>query len=136
MNKGLKTRAEIIGQLEDSDSAVECGLNSAMGKRMAYQLLVIQQRENYDGKCNITIYSLYTSYNVSVASTKVYPAPSLLHVDDGGIIISTLKNHKFMIQNTVYTRLRKDCVVNLCPYVPVNDSDERSCYSTLLVHIP
>ena len=41
-----------------------------------------------------------------------------------------------MIQNTVYTRLRKDCVVNLCPYVPVNDSDERSCYSTLLVHIP
>ena len=136
MNRGLKTRAEIIGQLEDSDSAVECGLNSAMGKRMAYQLLVIQQRENYDGKCNITIYSLYTSYNVSVASTKVYPAPSLLHVDDGGIIISTLKNHKFMIQNTVYTRLRKDCVVNLCPYVPVNDSDERSCYSTLLVHIP
>ena len=41
-----------------------------------------------------------------------------------------------MIQNTVYTRLRKDCVVNLCPYVPVNDGDERSCYSTLLVHIP
>ena len=42
----------------------------------------------------------------------------------------------FMIQNAVYTRFRKGCVVNLCPYVPVNDSDERPCYSTLLIHIP
>ena len=89
MEKALKTGAEIIGQLEDSESAVKSGPNSAMGKRMAYQLLVVHQRENYDGKCNITIYSLYTSYNVSVASTKVYPAPALLHIDDCGIIIST-----------------------------------------------
>ena len=136
LNRGLKTRAEIIGHLEDSESAVECGLNSSMGKRMAYQMLVIQQRENYDGQCFVTLYSLFTSYSVTVASKKVYPAPELLIIDAYGIIISTSKNHKFMINTTVYTRLRKDCVVNLCPYVPVNDSDERSCYSTLLVHIP
>ena len=36
-----------------------------------------------------------------------------------------------MINNTNFTRLRKDCVVNLCPYVPVNDSDEHSCYPTV-----
>ena len=41
-----------------------------------------------------------------------------------------------MVKKTVYIRLRKDCVVNLCPYIPVNDIDERLCYSTLLVHIP
>ena len=84
----------------------------------------------------MSLFSLYTSYTVSIENKKVYPAPALLRIDDRGIIISTSKNHKFMINSTVYTRLRKDCVINLCPYVPVNDSDERSCYSTLLVHIP
>ena len=136
MNRGLKTRAEVIGQLESSASAIESGPNSALGKRLAYQSLVIQQRETYDGKCYVSLFSLYTSYTVSIENKKVYPAPALLRIDDRGIIISTSKNHKFMIYSTVYTRLRKDCVVNLCPYVPVNDSDERSCYSTLLVHIP
>jgi hypothetical protein len=136
LNRGLKTRAEIIGQLEDSASAIESGPNSAVGKRLAYQLLVIQQRETFDGECYVTLFSLYTSYSVSVANKKVYPAPLLLKIDNRGTIIPTSNNNKFMINSTVYTRLRKDCVVNLCPYVPVNDSDERSCYSTLLVHIP
>ena len=57
-------------------------------------------------------------------------------INDDGIIVCTASNQKFMVKKTVYTRLRKDCVVNLCPYIPVNDIDERSCYSTLLVHIP
>ena len=127
---------EVIDQLEDTASAIECGPNSAMGKRLAYEKLVIQQRDNYNGQCFVTMFSLYTSYSIGIAKSKVYPTPLLLVIDDNGIIISTLKNQKFMIMTTVYTRLRKDCVVNLCPYIPVNDSDERSCFSTLLVHIP
>lgn len=34
----------------------------------------------------------------------------------------------------VYTRYREDCIINKCPYVPLNDDDERCCYSTLLLH--
>jgi hypothetical protein len=45
-----------------------------------------------------------------------------------------LQRKKFIVHDTVYTRYRKDCIINQCPYVPLNDSDERSCYSTLLLH--
>ena len=136
VNKGLKTRSEVIDQLEDSASAIECGPNSAMGKRLAYEILVQQQRDKFNGQCNVTLFSLFTSYSVSDAKSKSFPSPLLLVINDSGVIVSTVSNQKFMVKNLVYTRLRMDCVVNLCPYVPVNDSDERSCYSTLLVHIP
>lgn len=36
----------MIDFLDDSESAIECGPNSAMGKRLAYENLVHQQREN------------------------------------------------------------------------------------------
>ena len=62
--------------------------------------------------------------------------PPLLIVNSDGIIALSFSSRKFMIMDIVYARLRKDCVVNLCPYVPLNDMDERSCYFTLLIHIP
>ena len=42
----------------------------------------------------------------------------------------------FQIDNVIYTLKRKPAVVNLCPYVPIDEKSERSCYSILLLHTP
>ena len=39
MNRGLKTKLDVISQLEDTASAFESGPNSATGKRRAYEQL-------------------------------------------------------------------------------------------------
>ena len=57
-------------------------------------------------------------------------------MDDSGVINLTSETKKFRVQDSLYTRLRKNCVVNLCPHVTINDSDERSCYLSPLIHIP
>ena len=136
LNQGLKTRDIVINQLEDTDTAIVSGLNSALGKRRAYGLLMCQQRETNDGLCNITFFSLLTSYSLSQAKIKVFPSPPLLELDSEGIIILKSSTKKFMVDEIVFTRTKKDCVINLCPHIPVNDNDERSCYSTLLLHTP
>lgn len=85
------------------------------------------------------MFTLLTSYRLSTATLKEKAKlliPPLLIVDDSGVINLTSETKKFRVQDFVYTRLRKNCVVNLCPHVPINDSDERSCYSSLLIHIP
>lgn len=136
MNRGLKTKLDVISQLEDTASAFESGPNSATGKRRAYEQLVFQQRETYGGQCHVTLFSLISSYSISRLKDKTFPSPPLLVVNSDGLINDSVGTTKFVVGDIVFTRLRKDCVVNLCPYVPVNDSDERSCYSTILVHIP
>jgi hypothetical protein len=47
MNKALKTRQELLNQLEAQETAVETGPNSVLGRRAAYEILVKQQRERY-----------------------------------------------------------------------------------------
>ena len=108
-----------------------------MGKRKAYKVLVIQQRQRNNKNCKVTLYSLLTSYSISTASienrAKLH-SPPLLDVNDKGIVQLTKETKKFIVGNYVYTRLQKDCVVNMCPHVPLDFNDERSCYSILLVH--
>ena len=136
MYQNLKTRSDIIEFLNDEESAVESGPNSALGKRRAYECLVFQQRGSYSNQCFVTLYSLLTSYSISSSKVAKLLCPPLLKLNSDGIILYSAASRKFMIQDYVYTRLRKDCVVNLCPYVPLNSKDERSCYCTLLIHIP
>lgn len=73
---------------------------------------------------------------IGTNSNKFLKGPALLTVDKLGIITKSKENLKFLIDGVVFTRLRRDCVVNSCPYIPVNDSHEDSCYSNLLLHVP
>jgi DNA replication protein DnaC len=137
MEKSLITNVEQLNHLNDKEVAIEKGPNSATGKRKAYENLLVQQKLTNGGQCNFTMFNLFTSYRASAATTQdksKLKSPPLLKVDDGGTIILTKNTRKFIVQDTVYTRYRRDCVINQCPYVPLNDSDERSCYSTLLLH--
>ena len=98
-----------------------------------------QQRENYNGQCNVTLFSLLTCYSLTSKTSSTKPIssqPPLIIVNEHGIILDSEDVHKFQLGNTVYTRYKKECVVNLRPFVAYNTEDERSCYSRLLVHIP
>ena len=135
----MKTRPECIRKLSDSDSAIESGPNSNLGRRLAYETLVYQQRKMSNGVCNVSYYSLLTSYSISLNKSQKkcdLKSPPLLVIDKYGIILKSSGTNKFKINETIYTRLRKDTVVNLCPYVPINHCDEVSCYSNLLMHLP
>jgi 23S rRNA pseudoU1915 N3-methylase RlmH len=137
MEQKLITSTEQLSSLNDRETATEKGPKSAMGKRKAYENLLVQQKELYGGQCNFTMFNLFTSYSANVATVKDKSkcrTPPLFKVDEDGIINLTKHTQKFIVHDTVYTRYRKDCIINQCPYVPLNDSDERSCYSTLLLH--
>ena len=134
--RSLKTRPR---KLADTDSAIESGHNSNLGRRNAYESLAFQQRMNFEGVCFVTYYSLLTFYTISVDRNKnksKVKCPPLLTLDKYGIIMNSVGTNKFIINGTICTRLRKDTVVNLCPYVPINHCDEVSCFSNLLMHLP
>ena len=89
-----------------------------MGKRQAYESLVIQQRQLNDGNCDATLYGLLSSYSISTATrdnVAKLKSPPLVRVNDNGIIQLTNETKKFLSGNYVYTRLTNDCLVNMCP---------------------
>lgn len=139
MTKKILTDETELLQLDNTSTAVDIGPSSAIGRRNAYGALVRQQRLNFGGECNITFFSLLTCYKITRATTfqkNSLLEPPLLTIDRNGVIVSSLQNNKFQVGDIVFTRMRKLCVVNLCPFVPLSHTDERSCYSTLLVHTP
>lgn len=128
-----------LSNLKKSDSAISNSPTSQMGRRSAYQNLMVQQRSVF-GQCNVTIYSVCTSYRIQKAPQnnlkKILDSPPLLTMDNVGIIHLNEKTKKFQVNDIIYIRLRKNTIVNVCPYVPLNSEDEKSCYSTLLIHTP
>jgi PIF1-like helicase len=136
MEKTLITNVEKLNNLHDEEIAIENGPKSAMGKRKAYENLLVQQKQVY-GHCYFTMFNLFTSYSASAATAQdksKLKTPPILLVNEDGSIVLTLETKKFIVQETVYTRYRKDVIINQCPYIPLNEADEQSCYSTLLLH--
>lgn len=110
-----------------------------MGRRSAYEKLMQQQRSISHGQCNVTLFSVFTSYSIQKKTSKngkELNSPPLLTIDDVGIVNFNEKTKKFQVDDIIYTRLRKNTIVNVCPYVPLCSEDEKSCYSTLLMHTP
>jgi len=61
----LITNSKCLEVMESTDVAIEKGLNSQIGKRNAYQLLVNNQRLNNNGVCEITFFAMLTHYRLS-----------------------------------------------------------------------
>jgi hypothetical protein len=110
----------------------ESGPESTFGKRDGYAVFVKQQ--NGLGGCNVTMFSLFTSYRIrrehKDVKTKCLPPP-LLQMDEHGFILSP---KTFGIGSLVYVSMRKKIVLHLSPHIPVNEDDEKSCYAILLLH--
>jgi hypothetical protein len=110
----------------------ESGPESTFGKRDAYSAFVKQQIEL--GGCNVTLYSLFTSYRVRKENEKAkrkFLAPPILQIDGHGFILTP---KTFQIGSLVYSAMRKKIVLHLSPHIPVNEDDDKSCYAILLLH--
>jgi len=133
--------------MDDNDIAIEKGLNSQIGRRRAYQTLINQQRENNNGECEITFFAMLTHYRLSDTekrkSTVRQLLPNeLLKIDNQtGLMFeptdSSFQFAKcFRVGNIIFTYMSKSTIVHLSPYIPIDTSDEKSCYSTLLLYLP
>lgn len=156
--KHLVTDKIILHNLDDIETAEAEGLSSNMGRRNAYNALMLQQRQDH-GTCYITFFCLLTYNSLKKAPTeksKRSKAPLLMTLNSTGtheinyikyhkhiiillfqiIIIGEIQNapQKFQVGEIVYGRYRRPIVVNMSPFVPIDDIDERSCYSILLMH--
>jgi hypothetical protein len=69
MERTIITSAEQLNNLNDEETALESGPKSAMGKRKAYENLLVQQKQAYDGQCNFTMFNLFTSYSTRTAKS-------------------------------------------------------------------
>lgn len=134
--KNIITERSILEAMPTEHTAEAAGLGSGMGRRNAYEVLMTQQRKNH-GECNMTFYVLLTYYgftNSDPNCKKKLTEPPLMTIDSKGHIENGLQ--KFQIGEIVYTAYKRPIVINLCPFVPIDDIDERSCYSILIMHTP
>jgi hypothetical protein len=53
-----------------------------------------------------------------------------------GLIITNSIPKKFRTDFFIFTKYKRDLVINLCPSIPVNYEEERSVMSTLILHVP
>lgn len=70
-NQKLTTNQQLLANMEPTKNVVERGLTSHEGKRKAYAALVKNQRRlQRRDRCDITLFSLLTSYGIRKATTK------------------------------------------------------------------
>ena len=141
----LKQKLEInqdnLNEMDPEDTPVTNGIYSNFGKRDAYFSLMKSQRQHY-GLCNITLYSMLTNYRMTLIKDTIstysqLTKPPLLTIDDSGNILNeTSDSKRFKIGDILFNKRKKNAVINLCPYVPSDRTNETSCYATLLLHVP
>jgi len=134
---------------EKNEKVFFCGPKSQLGRRLAYTEICNNQLK-YHNKCNISLYSLLCCYNIE--DIKKYTEKTklkILNIDNdfdenhilfiicetSGIIIDPIIQ-KFRTTNYVFTKYAINRIINLCPSIPIDYKNERSVYSTLILHCP
>lgn len=136
MSKALELDNERLERMDVDEEPVKKGINSHFGKREAYENLNKYFWAKFN-QCNISFYAMLANFTVTNQSKKQFLEPShLITLDDAGSVINNGNSDKFSIGNIVYTRRKKNAVINLCPYIPTDMTDETSCYAILLLHVP
>ena len=139
MTKTLELNTEKLDAMNDNEEPIKKGINSHLGKRLAYEKLQNQQRTiNNNNSCDITLYVMLSNYRCTlVDKTKSRnQAPDFIKLNESGSVITTDKNKCFQIDDIVYKRRSKNAVINLCPYIASDQTNETSCYAVLLLHVP
>ena len=136
MSKALELDSDRLERMDVDEEPVKKGINSHFGKREAYENLNKYMWAKFN-QCNISFYAMLANFTVTNQSKKQLLEPScLITLDDAGSVINNGNSDKFSIGDIVYTRRKKNAVINLCPYIPTDTTDETSCYAILLLHVP
>jgi len=130
-------------------SVIPTTVNTHIGKRDAYGCLNKQQKklDGYgDSLERVTLFSLLTHFTVKDYDRKIagkvpLGEPPLFELDDNGML-NSLDVRKFKLNSKdgkaryILIPRKKPIVLNLTPFVPVDGRNERSCFSSLLLHVP
>ena len=141
MKKTLEVNPDILDDMDSDQEPVKNGIYSNLGKRDAYFALMNSQRSRYN-TCHITLYALLSNYTMTYANDNIkshsqLAEPPLLKIDEAGQVMNTCESsQRFRIYGILFRRRKKNAVINLCPYIPADKTDETSCYATLLLHVP
>jgi PIF1-like helicase len=145
---------------DDNAPAVTKGPNSGLGRRDAYEAVIKSQWATF-GSCDITLFSLLTAYDIhkdnrtdkrpQMALTvllklnahgktiKIIPIiRQQMHYKMTSLLPGLIINgpQKFLLNGLLYSKLARPVIVNVSPYVPIDNSDEKSAYATILLHTP
>lgn len=147
MSKPVELDGEKIEAMDIEDEPIKKGINSHFGKRDAYGKLSEYMWNTY-GECHITFYKMIENYNCTLQgdNKQSLPKPSLIKLDNSGSIIDDTaerepatertSNKRFLLDGIIFNRRKKKAVINLCPYVSTDLTNETSCYAILLLHVP
>jgi hypothetical protein len=132
-----------------SESVLFKGPKSQMGRRIAYSEICDSQLNQFN-QCQVTLFSILSCYNIqsitdsSISKVKLNKIIYLHNLnvgpitisDDTGLVNNIPPIQKFRTNNFVFTKYRKNWIINLCPKIPIDYNNERSVYSTLILHCP
>jgi 1-aminocyclopropane-1-carboxylate deaminase/D-cysteine desulfhydrase-like pyridoxal-dependent ACC family enzyme len=114
MTKSIIFKKKELDSLDPEASAELKGLQSSLGRRNAYHIFVIQQRnllDNYDRTCNVSLFVLLTSYSLRERKQQEQISePRLLLLDYDGFVKDPTR---FCIGNTVFT-VNKKKLLSIC----------------------
>jgi hypothetical protein len=148
VSRKIKNKKE-LRKLEPSESAIDYGPETQLGRRAVYHELVKHQRSNFDD-CKVTFYHVTVYYRVvNNERSSVQDLKQLLEMNDDGSPAATSPS-KFKLpgtdlvfsvltEPTMYQSVYKNSrpkVIELIPYIPVDANNESFCYSALLLHTP
>jgi len=134
---------------DKSKSVIYKGPKSQIGRRIAYSEICDIQLLKFK-YCQPTLFSILSCYNIqkiddtSISEKLLKKTPNLNKFeqpltisDETGLVNNTdPKYNKFKTTNYMFTKYRKVWIINLSPKIPVDYADERSLYSTLILHCP
>ena len=155
VSRNIKNKTD-LRRMDPSESAIDYGPETQLGRRSIYHELVKHQRSNF-GDCKVTFYHVTVYYRVvrktpSTADngkSSVQDLKQLLELNDDGSPATTSPS-KFKLpgtdlvfsvltEPTMYQSVYKNSrpkVIELIPYIPVDARNEAFCYSALLLHTP
>jgi len=134
---------------DKSKSVIYKGPKSQIGRRIAYTEICDIQLTKFN-YCYPTLFSILSCYNIekiddpSISKKLLEKTPFLIDFekpltisDETGLINNKdSKYNKFKTTNFIFTKYRKCWIINLSPKIPIDYSDNRSLYSTLILHCP
>lgn len=155
VSRKIKNKTD-LRRMEPSESAIDYGPETQLGRRSVYHELVKHQRSNF-GDCRVTFYHVTVYYRIvrktptaaDNGRSSVQDLKQLLKLnDDGSPAANSPSKFKLpgtdlvfsvLTEPTMYQSVYKNSrpkVIEMIPYIPVDDRNESFCYSALLLHTP
>ena len=124
--------------LKSNDTVLTNGISSHLGRRDAFEQLTQRQYTLY-GCCEVTFFSMLTYYTFSISKRKKLQTEDIPYLvidpETGSLSCRDLpKLISLVVGKYLFCPLKRPKVINMSPYIAINNRDEQSAFATLLLH--